>query len=185
MAKKPRNTSRRSPSKPTPASRRSNLALSKGSVTREWKVELSDDARERLDDLAEVEQIIAAGELEIAVDELRWLLEDCSDFLPAHRLLGMLALEAEDWQLARAHFGVVFDLCCTLMPTGGLEGTLPYHLVENQVVHECGRGLAWSLHQLGNQPLALQVIAQMLRWDPSDPVKVANWQRDWSAEKSS
>ncbi len=159
--------------------------LSKGGQPGEWKIELSDDARERLDDLAEVEQIIAAGELEIAVDELRWLLEDCSDFLPAHRLLGMLALEAEDWPLARAHFGVVFDLCRALMPSGGLKVTLPYSLVENQVVHECGRGLAWSLHQLGLHPLALDVLRQMLTWDPSDPVKVENWQREWSGGTSS
>ena len=38
--------------------------------------------------------MIDADELEIAQEELRWLLSGCNEFIQAHRLLGDLAL----WQ---------------------------------------------------------------------------------------
>ena len=36
--------------------------------------------------------MLAAGENEVARDELRWLLDGCPDFIAAHRMLGELAL---------------------------------------------------------------------------------------------
>ena len=67
--------------------------------------------RQRLDDIAEVEAMIEAGEAEIAAEELVWLLTECPDFLEAHLHLGLLALEADDPRLARGHFGRAIELC--------------------------------------------------------------------------
>ncbi|HEY2251312.1 MAG TPA: hypothetical protein VGH74_09635, partial [Planctomycetaceae bacterium] len=44
-------------------------------------------AFDRQEDLEEVRQMIAAGELEIARDELLYLVSDCRGFLEAHNLL--------------------------------------------------------------------------------------------------
>ena len=54
--------------------------------------------------------MMEAGEVDIAIDELRWLLSGCSDFIEAHRLLGELALAENDLPLARAHFGYAYSL---------------------------------------------------------------------------
>jgi len=58
-------------------------------------------ARDRQDDLDDVTEMIAAGELEIARDELLYLVSDCRGFLEAHNRLGELALEEGDVPLAR------------------------------------------------------------------------------------
>ena len=68
-------------------------------------------ARDRADDLEEVREMIEAGELDVAIDELRWLVGGCSEFIEAHGLLGELALATdEDVALARGHFGVAVQL---------------------------------------------------------------------------
>ncbi len=54
--------------------------------------------------------MVAAGETEIARDELRWLLSECHDFLAAHKLLGDLALADNDVRLARGHFGYAYQI---------------------------------------------------------------------------
>ena len=45
-------------------------------------------AVDRKEDLDEVHNMIAGGELEIARDELLYLVSDCRGFLEAHNLLG-------------------------------------------------------------------------------------------------
>ena len=67
--------------------------------------------RDRAEDLEEVRVMIEAGELEIAVDELRWLLSGCAEFIAAHVLLGELAVAMhDDLPLARGHFGAGYQL---------------------------------------------------------------------------
>ena len=67
--------------------------------------------RDRAEDLEEVRAMIEAGELEIALDELRWLLADCREFIAAHVLLGELAVATQgDLPLARGHFGAGYQL---------------------------------------------------------------------------
>ncbi len=130
-------------------------------------------AEERNEDLEEVQQMLDAGEIDIAIDELRWLLEGCSDLLRAHQLLGEIALTEGDFPLARGHFGYAFDICRAAMPPAGLPGPLPYQLKENQALHESAKGLALCLQQLGNRELARNVLGDMLRWDPGDPLGAA------------
>jgi hypothetical protein len=123
-------------------------------------------ALERADDLDETRSMVAAGEIEIATDELRWLLSGCHDFIDAHRMLGELALAEEDLSLARGHFGIAYQLGTKAV--GDLKGTLPYRLAANQSFHESGKGLVWCLWKLDKQEMAREVAATLLRLDPTD-----------------
>ena len=127
--------------------------------------------RERADDMEEVRDMIRAGEREIAVDELRWLLTGCSDNLEAHQLLGELALElAGDVELARGHFGVAFQLGEKALRQAGDPRPLPYREPANQSFFKCGHQLAACLAELGKPDMAQSVLEKLLSCDPSDPL---------------
>src|SRR5437016_1135736 len=96
-------------------------------------------ALDRRDDLEEVQQMIEGGEHEIAVDELRWLLNGCSDFIDAHRQLGELALLDQDWQLARGHFGYAYQIGVKAWERTGKPTPVPYRLPGNQSFFEAGK----------------------------------------------
>jgi tetratricopeptide (TPR) repeat protein len=118
--------------------------------------------------------MLAAGEEELAIDELRWLLEDCSDFIAAHKLLGELAVAAGDLPLARGHFGYAYQIGAAALSAKG-PGPLPYDLPANQPFLEAAKGLAFCLRQQGEVALARQVVEKMLACDPSDPLGVRAW----------
>jgi len=123
--------------------------------------------------------MIDAGETDLAVDELRWLLSDCRDFIEAHRLLAELAFEAGDMSLARAHFGFAYDLGLWALPSKGLGGPLPYRLPANQAFLESAKGLAYCLRELGQTAQALEVVGKLLECDASDPLGVRPWREAW------
>src|SRR5262245_53817937 len=75
-----------------------------------WELVHPRCAQARAEDIEEVHKMIAAGETEIARDELRWLLDECHDFIEAHTLLGDLALAENDLKLARGHYGYAYQL---------------------------------------------------------------------------
>jgi hypothetical protein len=129
----------------------------------------------RVDDLDEVDAMLEAGEVELAREELRYLLQECPDFLAAHQKLGEIAAELDDMPLARAHFGHVFDLVRKALSGEARNGTLPYGLVDNRVGHESGKGLAYALRALGNDDMARDVVEQLLAWDASDPLNLRAW----------
>jgi hypothetical protein len=141
-----------------------------------WELVHPRCARVRAEDMEEVEAMLAAGETEVARDELRWLLQGCSDFIAAHRLLGELAMEENDLPLARAHFGYAYQIGLRALPARGLPGPLPYDLPANRAFLESAKGLAWCLRQLGEGKLAQLVAENLLRWDPSDPLGVRGWE---------
>lgn len=116
--------------------------------------------------------MIEAGETEIAQDELRWLLNGCSDFIEAHRILGELALAEEDLPLARGHFGYAYSLGSKALERAGAAGPLPYRLPANQAFHESGKGLVYCLLHLGKRAMAEEVVAGLVRFDPADPLTV-------------
>ena len=130
-------------------------------------------ARARAEDLQEVSQMIAAGENEIATDELRWLLADCHDFLAAHKLLGDLAIADNDIRLARGHFGYAYQIGLQAIEQAGVK-LLPFARPANQPFFEAGKGLAGCLLKLGQRGLAREVIRRLLELDPSDPSNVRN-----------
>ncbi len=143
-----------------------------------WRLVHPRCARERAEDIEEVQQMLAAGELEIARDELRWLLNSCSDFIGAHRLLGELALAEGDLRLARAHFGYAYDIGREAARSAGAR-SLPYRLKANQSFLESAKALACCLHELNRPRMAVRVLERLLQWDRSDPLKARELLRQW------
>jgi len=139
-----------------------------------WELVHPRCARERADDLEEVQMMLAEGETEIAVDELRWLISGCSDFVQAHGLLGLLALsEHRDYRLARGHFGYAYQLGIKALQRAGMPAPLPYRLPANQPFFEAGKGLALCLKELGRAQMAREVLDQLLQLDPGDALALA------------
>ena len=76
-----------------------------------WVLVHPRDVLECAEDLEEVREMIAASEADVAVDELRWLVETCPEMIEAHYLLGKLAVESMgDVPLGRGHFGFGYQL---------------------------------------------------------------------------
>lgn len=124
-------------------------------------------AFDRKEDLEEVQQMIAAGELEIARDELLYLVADCRAFLEAHNLLGELALEEEDISLARGHFGFAYEIGLDSLPAG-FRGILPAKRDYNRAFFLAGRGLARCLIARGQSKEGRDVLVQLSRFDPQE-----------------
>jgi hypothetical protein len=141
-----------------------------------WELVHPRCARDRAEDIEEVEVMVAAGEYEVARDELRWLLQGCADFIAAHRMLGELALGDNDPRLARGHFGYAYQIGLRALPPGGLPGPLPYDVPANRAFLESAKGLAWCLRQQGETTLAQEIVKNLLAWDASDPLGVGPWQ---------
>ena len=139
-----------------------------------WELVHPRCARDRADDLAEVRKMLEAGELDVAIDECRWLLQGCSDCLEAHRILGEIALGENDLPLARGHFGYAYRLGAQALEQAGSKGPLPYGLADNRGFHESGKALAWCLLQLDKPEMAVEVVALLLSCDPGDPLGVKN-----------
>jgi hypothetical protein len=151
-------------------STRSSIACVKASGGQAYVLKYPACVQERAEDLHEVQEMLATGEVEIAIDELRWLLNECRDFLEAHKLLGEVAAAEGDVKLARAHFGFAYDLGLGALPAKGLDAPLSYELTANQPFLESAKGLAWSLIELGQREKAREVLQQLLACDPSDPL---------------
>jgi tetratricopeptide (TPR) repeat protein len=113
--------------------------------------------------------MLDAGEIDVAADELLWLLSGCDVLLEAHRLLGEIALADGDLELARSHFGYAYELGLGALGKGA-RGILPYARSANQSFFEAGKGLAWSLEQQGEAGLAVEVVERLLSLDPSGPL---------------
>src|SRR5579864_3407375 len=116
-------------------------------------------AVDRKEDLDEVHTMIAGGELEIARDELLYLVSDCRGFLEAHNLLGELALEEDDVSLARGHFGFAYEIGLDSLPKG-FRGILPAKKDYNGPFFLAGRGLARCLIARGNKTEGRDVLKQ-------------------------
>jgi tetratricopeptide (TPR) repeat protein len=147
-----------------------------------WELTHPRCARERADDIEEVRAMLEAGEFDIARDELRWLLDGCTDFVDAHHLLGEIAFAEGDFSLARGHFGYVHRICTAAFPGEKLTGTLPAALPGNRLFFESGKALAYCLHELKLTAQALQLLDELRRLDPSDPLELAALWQSWSNE---
>jgi len=146
-----------------------------------WVLSHPRAVRDSAEDIEEVREMIAAGEGEIAIDELRWLLGTCPDIVEAHFLLGKLAVEVDhDLALGRGHFGTGYQLGLQAWRRAGRPTPLPALHPANRHFFDAGRGLAWCLHELGaTDPgkidVAREVLEQLLKLDPTDPLGVAAW----------
>jgi hypothetical protein len=137
-----------------------------------WELVHPRCAREREDDLAEIHAMLAAGEVDIARDELIWLLDECHDYIEAHRLLGELAIAENDLPLARGHFGTGYRVAERAIRQAGNPRPVPYRLPANIAFHESGKGLAWCLLKLGKADIAHEVAEFLVSCDPADPLAV-------------
>ncbi len=137
-----------------------------------WELVHPRCARDREEDLEEVRKMIDAGEIEVAMDECRWLLSGCVDCLEAHRILGEIALGENDLPLARGHFGYAFRLGEKALEQARHPAPLPHRLKANQSFLESAKGLAWCLKELDKREMAAEVVEVMLRCDPADPLGV-------------
>jgi hypothetical protein len=137
-----------------------------------WELVHPRCAKARAEDLEEVEEMIAAGENEIARDELLWLLQDCHDCIAGHALLGELALVENDLRLARGHFGYAYQIGLKAIDASGQSNKFPYSKLPNRGFHEAGKGLVHCLVQVGKRGMARDVTKRLIELDPSDPLKV-------------
>ncbi len=137
-----------------------------------WELVHPRCARDRQEDLEEVRKMLEAGEIDVAVDECRWLLNGCSDCLEAHRILGEIALSESDLPLARGHFGYAFRLGAKALEQAHTQGPLLYRVPANQSFLESAKALAWCLQQLGKRDMAAEVVKVILQCDESDPLGV-------------
>lgn len=137
-----------------------------------WELVHPRCAAERAEDLDEVHEMLAAGEVDVAVDELHWLVSECADFIEAHCLLGELALDDDDLPLARGHLGAAYQLGLRALRRAGSPGPLPYRLPANQGFFTAGRGLAMCLIRLERPDLAREILGQLLDCDPTDPLEL-------------
>ena len=132
--------------------------------------------REMAEDLDVVRAMIDAGETDVAIDELRWLLGTCHEAIEAHFLLGKLAVEVDhDLPLARGHFGTGYQLGLQALRRAKLLTPVPALHPANRTFYDAGRGLAWCLHGLGKSEMALEVVEQLLALDPDDPLGLTAW----------
>jgi hypothetical protein len=124
-------------------------------------------ARDRKEDIDEVRTMIARGELEIARDELLYLVSDCRGFLEAHNLLGELALEENDVPLAQGHFGFAYEIGMDSLPPA-FKGRLPANKEYNGAFFLAGRGVARCLIARGQHARGREVLEQLARLDPRE-----------------
>jgi hypothetical protein len=151
----------------------SGLGVRRTADGRGWALVHPACVRERSEDLGEAQAMIDAGELDLAEDELRWLLADCSEFIAAHVMLGELALaHRNDVALARGHFGAGYQLGLQTLRRAGLPAPLPYSHPANRAFLAAGRGTAWCLAQLGRRELAQEIVNTLVELDPTDPLKL-------------
>ena len=114
--------------------------------------------------------MIDAGETDVAVDELRWLLSGCSEFIAAHVLLGDLARDQPDLPLARGHYGAGYQLGLQALRREKMPKPVLSSQPANRPFFEAGRGLMWALEKLGKRQMADEILSTLLELDASDPL---------------
>lgn len=129
-------------------------------------------ARRRREDLEEVEQMLDAGETDVAREELVWLLSECPDFMEAHLRLGLIALEEDDPRLARGHFGRAVELGFRALEAADNPRPLPAALPGNEPFFSAAKGLVHALVESGRRPLALDTARRVASLDPPDPLGI-------------
>jgi hypothetical protein len=161
---------KRKPQRRKPSNSSDGLAVRRSDDGRSWVFVHPRCARDRSEDLDEVRAMIDAGESDIAIDELRWLLSGCAEFIAAHVLLGDLARDAGDVNLARGHYGAGYQLGLQTLRRAKMPSPLAYSQAANRPFFEAGRGLAWALEKLGKAQMAEEVVATLAELDSSDPL---------------
>lgn len=165
--------SKRKPNRRQPQRSPSGLTVRRSTDGRSWVFVHPRCVRDRAEDLEDVRAMIEAEELEIAVDELRWLLSGCPEFIAAHELLGELAIAMHnDLALARGHFGAGYQLGLQTLRRANMPKPLLYAQPANRPFFEVGRGLIWTLEKLGRRDMSREILGTLLEMDPSDSLRL-------------
>ena len=164
--------SKRKPNSRNQSASSKGLGVRRSTDGNSWILVHPREARDRAEDLEEVQMMIEAGELDVALDELRWLLSDCSEFVAAHVLLGDIARDMNDLPLARAHYGAGYQLGLQTLRRAKMPKPLLYQQPANQPFFEAGRGLMWALEKMSKPQMADEVMSTLVELDPSDPLQV-------------
>ena len=127
-------------------------------------------AKARAEDIDEVREMIAASETDVARDELRWLLDECHDFIEAHALLGDLAFAESDFKLARGHYGYAYQLGLRAIEQTKDVTRVSGDNPANQPFFHGGQGLVRCLVKMGKRGLAQDAANRLLQLDPADPL---------------
>jgi hypothetical protein len=150
----------------------SGLSVRRSTDGRSWVLVHPRCARDRAEDLEEVQLMVDAGEADVARDELRWLLSGCGEFIGAHVALGNLAVTEGDLPLARGHFGAGYQLGLQTLRRAKMPKPLLYSQPANRPFFDAGRGLVWTLEKLGKSPMSTEIVDTLIELDPSDPLKL-------------
>ena len=164
--------SKRKPNSRRPPKPSDGISVRRSTDGKSWVFVHPREARDRAEDLEEVQMMIEAGETDIALDELRWLLSGCSEFIAAHVLLGDIARDTNDLPLARGHYGAGYQLGLQTLRRAKMPKPLLYSQLANQSFFEAGRGLVWSLEKLGKPQMAEEVMSTLIELDPTDPLQL-------------
>ncbi|MCH8841146.1 MAG: hypothetical protein IH831_10855, partial [Planctomycetes bacterium] len=76
-------------------SRHNAISVQRAKSGNGWVLVHPRAVREMAEDLEELRGMIDAGETDVAIDELRWLLGTCPEIIEGHFLLGKLAAEVD------------------------------------------------------------------------------------------
>ena len=163
---------KRKPNSRRPSSSSDGLSLRRSTDGRSWIFVHPRCARDRAEDLEEVQLMVDAGETDIALDELRWLLSGCSEFIAAHVMLGDLARDANDIPLARGHYGAGYQLGLQTLRRAKMPKPLLYSQPANRPFFEAGRGLIWVLEKQDKRPMADEIVSTLLELDSTDPLQL-------------
>jgi hypothetical protein len=171
LAKRTRRPSAK-PKPLAPSTRQATEVIVRRRLDGTWEFVHPRCVLERQDDLHEAQAMIEAGEHEIARDELRWLLQGCSDNIAAHRLLGEIALAEDDVPLARGHFGYAYQIGMKAIRGCGSPAPLLAEHPANAAFFSAGKGLVCCLLKLDKYKLAAEAADFLMHCDPRDPTKV-------------
>jgi hypothetical protein len=116
--------------------------------------------------------MIEACETDVALDELRWLLSGCAEFIAAHVMLGELARSVGDVPLARGHYGAGYQLGLQTLRRAKMPKPVLYSQLANRPFFEAGQGLVWSLETLSKPQMAEEVVMMLVELDPADPLRL-------------
>ncbi|HEX5470311.1 MAG TPA: hypothetical protein VFW73_00400 [Lacipirellulaceae bacterium] len=155
-----------------PSSSSGGLSVRRSADGRSWVLVHPRCVRDRAEDLEEVQSMIESGETDIALDELRWLLSGCSEFIAAHVLLGDIAINSGDVALARGHYGAGYQLGLQTLHRTKMPKPLLSSQPANRPFFEAGRGLIACLEKLGKRQMVDEVLETLLELDPSDALQL-------------
>lgn len=137
-----------------------------------WVLVHPRSVRERDEDIKEVEAMLEADEIDVARDELRYLVQGCSEHIGIHFMLGDIALAERDYKLARGHYGYAYDIGFKALKKAKFPKPVLQTEPDNELFFEAGKQLAWCLKLLEKDDLMRQVVEFLLSCDKSDPLQL-------------